>query len=360
MDAIQQIEVDSSIEVASMFRVRIGIVQVSRDSGSDWSILARDLFTPLKPVTLRVNLDAGTAVTLINGYVSGLDVSFADEPGGSNLEVVGMDATLLMNLEERIGSWSNLSDSDIATRVLDGYAQHSIRPEVHPVASSLTDPEGTPTQRATDIRFLRRLAQRNGFECHVQPDGKSGSDTAYFGPPRLSAGYQAVLTVAGGAVSNVSGFAVRYDMLRPTTATASALDVLTKSTQPVTVASVALDRLGELDTLGRIRPAPLVRPAQTGLMHSADLGAMAQGLVDRCSWALVAEGLVGPDVGVLRPGLPLNVRGAGLLLSGSYYVTRVTHTLGGVEGYVQRFRAQRNALGSTRKEGYQEDGQNVA
>jgi len=356
MDAIQEVEVDSSIDLASMFRIRIGIVQ-TEGGRSDWSVLARDVFKPLQALTVGVHLDATGGTTLINGYVSGLVATFADEAGRSTLEVLGMDATLLMNLEEKVRAWANLSDSDIATQVIAGYSGLSIKSDVQGVASSLTDPEGTPTQRATDIRFLRRLAQRHGFECHVQP-GSDGSDTAYFGPPRLSAPYQAVLTVDGGAISNVSEFTVRYDMLRPTTASASAIDVMSKSTQAVSVTSVGLDPLGKTDTLGRLRPAPLARPAQTGLMHSADLGAMAQAVVDRSSWALAAEGMVGPDVGVVRPGLPVNVRGAGVLFSGSWYVTRVTHTLGG-EGYVQRFRAQRNALHATGQEGYRED-QDVA
>lgn len=355
MDAIQEVEVDSSIDVASMFRIRIGIVQTGRE---DWSVLARDLFKPLQALTLRAQVDSATTVTLINGYVSGLVATFADRPGRSSLEVVGMDVTLLMNLEEKVKAWSNLSDSDIATQVIGAYSGHQVRASVQSVAGSLSDPEGTPTQRATDIRYLRRLAQRNGFECYVQP-AADGSDTAYFGPPRLSSRYQSVLTVAGGATSNVSGFTVRYDMLRPTTASASGIDVMTKSTQPVSVTSSGLDQLGETGALDRLQPAPLVRPAQTGLMHSADLGALAQAVVDRSSWALTAEGMVGPDAGVLRPGRPVNVRGAGVLFSGSWYVTRVTHTLGS-QGYLQRFIARRNAVHATGTEGYQEEDQDVA
>ncbi len=39
----------------------------------------------------------------------------------------------------------------------------------------------------------------------------------------------------------------------------------------------------------------------------------------------------------------MNVRGAGRLYNGSWYVTRVHHTLG-PGGYKQRFEAQRNAV----------------
>jgi phage protein D len=220
------------------------------------------------------------------------------------------------------------------------------------VPGSLKDPEGTPLQRGTDTRFLRRLAQRNGFEFYVQPDS-AGSDQAYFGPPKLTDPFQAVLSVNVGPDTNVSEFKVRYHMLKPSTVVASALDTKTKSPQPVTVSSPSSNQLGSQSALSRVSQTPVLRPAQTGLMHSSDLQALAQGLVDRSAWALEAEGTVGPVAGVLRPGLNVNVRGAGALNSGSYYVTKVTHSIS-LDGYLQRFTAHRNAVSATGSEGYQD------
>ena len=76
-----------------------------------------------------------------------------------------------------------------------------------------------------------------------------------------------------------------------------------------------------------------------------------QALVDRSSWAVVAEGAVGLDVPVLRPGGIVNIRGLGRLYNGSYYVTRVRHTIAPGR-YEQRFEAQRNAVGETGAEIY--------
>src|SRR5262249_35870573 len=77
VDAIQGVEGDSALDVASMFRIRMGIVQPGGAS-SDWSVLAHEVFKPLQPLTVRVELDGAAAVTLLNGYVSGLVASFAD------------------------------------------------------------------------------------------------------------------------------------------------------------------------------------------------------------------------------------------------------------------------------------------
>jgi len=48
----------------------------------------------------------------------------------------------------------------------------------------------------------------------------------------------------------------------------------------------------------------------------------------------------------LRPGKIVNIRGAGRVFTGSYYVTRVTHTIT-KEDYGQSFEAKRNAVEMT-------------
>jgi hypothetical protein len=91
---------------------------------------------------------------------------------------------------------------------------------------------------------------------------------------------------------------------------------------------------------------PLVLPAEAGQFTAPGLAAATQAIVNRSSWAVTAEGTVGPDVGILRPGGTVNVRGVGLFFNGAYHVTRVNHTID-TESYVQRFEAQRNAVAMT-------------
>jgi hypothetical protein len=345
VEAVQEIEVEASTEVASMFRLRLGI---ARTAIGDWSVLQEDLLRPLVPVQVRVQSGLGPPEAVINGYLSGQQVTYGDEPGAATLEVTGMDATLLMNLQEKVMPWPNLPDGAIAASI---FGQYSIAPQVQPTSPVLVEPEGTTMQRGTDIRFLRTLARRNGFDCFVQPEPLSGVDFGYFKPPQLVGLPQAVLNVAQGPQTNVFGFNLRYDMVRPTTAVAATLDVPTKAPQPA-VAAVALQvPLGLEGALTRVIPPPIVRPADTGLARSAELQTLAQAVVDRSTWAVVAEGTVGPDVGVLRPGGIVNVRGAGRVHSGSYYVTRVLHSIGR-DRYLQRFEARRNAVGMTGAELY--------
>ncbi|HEV2415936.1 MAG TPA: contractile injection system protein, VgrG/Pvc8 family [Candidatus Dormibacteraeota bacterium] len=343
--SVKEVEVESTVDAASILRLRLAIAQTEQD---DWTLLKDDLFKPLTPLSISVSIGTQNR-TLLNAYVATTDVSYSATPGESTCEVIALDATMLMNLEEKVTAWANQSDSDIANAVLQKY---NLGADVHSVPGSLKDPEGTPMQRGTDSRFLRRLAQRNGFEFYIQPT-PSGTDQAYFGPPKLSDPFQAVISLNVGLGTNVTEFKVSYHMLRPTTVVAATLDVPSKSPQPVSVSTASTNQLGNQSVLSRVSTTPVLRPAQTGLMHSADLNAMAQGVVDRSSWALEAEGTIGPDVGVLRPGLNLNVRGAGAAYSGTYYVVSVTHRIT-LDGYLQRFRAWRNAVSMSGSEGYKD------
>ena len=345
MDAVQEIEIEATTEAASMFRLRLGIAQTAT---SDWTVLELDPFRPLVPVQIRVQAGTGIPEAIINGYVTNQHVTYSDEPGKSVLEVTGMDATFLMNLQEKVMLWPNMPDSAIAAAI---FGQYTVIPQAQATSPVLTEPEGTTTQRGTDIRFLRRLAARNGFDCYVQPEPTTGLDTGYFQPPTLVGTPQAILSVNMGELTNVTGFRVQYDMLRPTTAAGSSLDTSNKSPQAAVAPASLQVPLGLEGTLLRIVPPPIVRPAETGQMKSPELQSAAQSIVDRSTWCVVAEGEVRPDVGILRPGKIVNVRGAGRVYNGSYYVTRVRHHIT-KDNYTQQFQARRNAVGMTGAEVY--------
>jgi hypothetical protein len=347
VDAVELIEVDASLELASALRVRFGITQTEI---GDWSVLETDLFRPLLPLDLRIQTGILPPLAVINAFVSGAHVVYADEPGQSALEVTAMDATAVMNLQEKVMPWPCMPDSAIAAAI---FGQYALVPKVQPTPPTLVEPEGTITQRGSDIRFLRRLAARNGFDCYVQPEPLTGLDFGYFQPSHAIGVPDAVLNVNMGVQTNVRSFGVRYDMLKPTTVLAAGVDVATKAPQPA-LAPVSTELpLGLEPTLTRVLPPPIARPADTGLFRTGELQVAAQAIADRSSWALVAEGEVGSDVAVLHPGGFVNVRGAGRVYNGSYLVTRVRHSIAR-DRYTQRFEARRNAVEMTGAELYME------
>ena len=347
LNALQEIEIDCSLAEASVFRLRFGI---TKTGVGDWSILDVDPFLPLTPISLRIQRGYEPPMAVINGYVTEHAIGSADAPGSSTLDVTGMDVTLLMNMSETVVAWPNMADSEIAATI---FAQKHIVPVVDDTTPVLVEPDGTTIQRGTDIRFLRRLARRNGFDCYVQPDPLTGQDVGYFRARELEGEPEAVLSVNFGADTNVREFNVSYQLAKPTAAMSTGLDTLTKTSQPAFALTTLELPLGLEGTLARELPPGVVLPAGTGLMRTAELQGALQATVDRSSWAVSATGTVGSDVPVLAPGGLLNIRGLGRLYNGSYYLTRVRHLIAAGD-YTQRFEAERNAVSETGAELYVE------
>ncbi len=342
IDAVQSIEVERAVDVASVFRIRLGI---SESVLGDWTLLERDYFRPLVPITVRVSNGLGIPEALINGYVSRQKVQYAEDPTETVLEVSGSDATLLMNLQEKVMPWPNMPASVIAASI---FGQNGLIPMVEPTSPQLVEPEGTTTQRGTDIRFLRRLARHHGFDCYVQPEPLTGLDQGFFQPPSVTPGLpDAVINVAMGEATNVTGFTIDYEMTRPTGAIAAGLDIATKAPQPGIAPVSTRFPMGVEPALLRVLPPPIVRPTDTGLMSTGELQGAVQSIADDSSMAVKAEGRVGGDVGVLRPGGIINIRGVGRVFNGSYFVTRVTHSISRDGGHSQHFQARRNAVTMT-------------
>jgi len=225
LEAVQEVQVENNCDMASIFRLRIA---VGVGNTGDWTILSDDPFQPLTPVTTRMQVGTGLGEPLISGYVTSHHLEIKNEPGQSYLEVVGMDATALMNLEEKVAAWPNMADSDIASAIFGNYG---FTPRVERTQPVRQGDDVTTLQRGTDIRFLRRLAERNGFECYVETDPTLNADVGHFHPPELQGTPQGPLSVNFGAETNVTSFTARYEMLKPTTAEASDLDIHTKSVQ---------------------------------------------------------------------------------------------------------------------------------
>ena len=118
VDAVEQIEIDASLEEANAFRIQFGITKTAL---GDWSILEADPFAPLRPVSVLLRRGDALPQTLINGYVAEERVDYSDQPGASTLEISGLDVTSLMNVEEKITAWPNLlrqRDRDVDPRAL--------------------------------------------------------------------------------------------------------------------------------------------------------------------------------------------------------------------------------------------------
>ena len=350
LDVIQQIEVEDNADMADMLRLHLTIAP--RDGCSDWVVLDDDLFHRLAKIRVVVTLGDGPAEPLIEVDVIETSANFANQPGQSVLNVVAMDPTVRMNLDEKVRPWPNKADSVIATTI---FGEHGFSADVKQTQPVRQEVDYTTIQRGTDIQFLQQLAQRNGYECYVEINPRTGDIEGHFHPPRLERRPQGVLSVNMGQATNVNSFSARYDMLRPTTAQVTGLDIETQSDQPARVESLGFRELGSEPSLNGDRPRKVLL-SQTGLAETGELQTYAQAVVDRSGWAITADGELNTVAygGILRAKRPVNVRGAGRQFSGTYYVEKVLHTFSG-DGYTQRFTLRRNALGLAGRESFVED-----
>jgi phage protein D len=347
---LQQVEVEEHAEMADMLRLRFAI-SVS-EAGSNWTVVDDNLFPRLTNIKVKVNVGSNVVVPLIDAYVIATNADFSNQPGESVLDVVAMDVTVLMNLEEQVRAWPDMADSDIASTI---FGEYGFTPQVESTQPSRQEVDYITTQRSTDIQFLRYLALRNGYEVYVGTNPSTGDVEGHFHPPKLDESPQEALTVNMGETTNVNTFKAQFDMLRPTTAQVTGLDIETQSEQPAQIESQALTGLGGEPALSSEQPRRVLL-SQTGLAETGELQTYTQAVVDRSAWTITAEGELNTAAynGVLRAKHPVNVRGAGRQFSGTYYVEKVLHTFTG-DGYTQRFSLRRNALGLTGQESFVED-----
>jgi phage protein D len=196
-------------------------------------------------------------------------------------------------------------------------------------------------QNTTDIKFLQRRAQANGYEIIFQ-QGK-----LYFGEMRLDAENQANIMVYAGQDTNCIRFNIQDDGHKPD-------NVAYKVAAKVGADEAAVEVTSNLRLLGKEAADSsssglndfVWRPQRQGVSDDGQMQAIAQQMANQQSMKISVDGeLDGSLYGhVLRVGEPVGVDGVGDRYSGTYYVDTANHKFD-VNGYQVSFRLIRNAYG---------------
>lgn len=364
------LQVEENTSIANTFHLQLATKLT--DDGS-WIYLDDDRLALFTKVSIKVGFTGGTGlagvlgalgsalggggndglVPVFDGYVTSVNFDVGSDPGNSRIEVGGMDTSVLMSLEEKIATWKDMSDSDIVQQIVRGYGvdvQTDSTPTVH------QENDTTIIQRATDIQFVRELAQRNGLEFYFETDQHSGTITAYFRAPQLDGTPQPDLAIQFGDQSNLRGFTAQLTGQRPLAVKIEQIDVTANSANTAQVSESQLTKLGanDADALVGGPLGSLVTPKDTQAQmlvlgpptsNASEMQTVAQAVRDDASWLITARGETNSDAyqTVLRPHRLVLVKGAGKAYSGKYHVTRVVHEFKGDGTYTQSFEARRNA-----------------
>ncbi len=294
-------------------------------------------------------------VPVFDGYVTSVRFDSGSSPGSTTIEVSGLDASVLMSLEEKVAVFKDMSDSDIAQQILGAYG---VTVQADSTATVHQDTDTTIIQRTSDARFVRELAQRNGLEFYMETDPTSGDVTAYFQAPQLSGTPQTDLAIQFGDKSNLLHFSAHVTGQRPLAVKISQMDIEANSPNTAQVTDTQLVEIGANASNALVGGVlgSLVTPADTQAQmlilgpptsDPTEQQTIAQAVRDDAGWFIAASGEINSDAygSVLRPHRTVLVKGASKSYSGMYYVTHVTHEIGGDGVYSQKFEARRNALG---------------
>jgi phage protein D len=341
------VSVETGDELASLFRFELRMPQ--RGDGT-WAHVDDERLGLWSRVVIGAGFEDGTE-PVMTGYITHVLPVFDPDPARCRLQVWGMDATVLLDREEKLRAWPGLSDSDIASAVIGEYG---LTADVEATEVVHDERVSTVMQRESDAVLLRRLASRNGYACWV--DGDSDGDVVHFRRLDGSGTAQPVLAVHFGEETTVMSFSVQASGPGPTGVSIAQLDRTEKTVVTADAGPSEREAQGAAGADGLLAPgigAVQSYVAQSPTTGAAEMRALAQAAFEQSQWFVTAEAIIdGNRYGtVLRPRLPVLVKGAGDTHSGEYDVTAVTHRLG-IDGYQQHVSLRRNALGLTGREDF--------
>lgn len=345
-NSISSIEVEENADMPDAIEINL---VVNRTAGGELDWPQDQRVRPFANVAVVADAGDGKQECIFDGYVLAHKVHLETGTAGSNLRVWGQDASWLMNLEEKVHEWSDISDSDIANDIFNGYGFTPA--DANAADSSPTHTEDTHTliQRGSDIQFLRTLARRTGKLCRVYCTDTPGAYTGYFAKPSLDGDPVVTLNLNDVQSANVGALDLEWDATRPTHVLAgqglfTSDDPDAASTDVSDSGLTLLSDQGLSDFTGRTMTVLLAAPVD----DAGELRMRAQALLRESGWFVRCEGEA--DVArcgaVIRAGTIVAVEQIGSLLSGKHLVWSVHHSIS-VDSHLMRFTLVRNALGSS-------------
>lgn len=342
--SISALEVEENADLPSALRMTL---PVALDSSGDLTFVGDARFKPFANVAVVVNADGQTSHCIFDGYVLSHKLHVDSGVTSSTLEVWAQDATWMMNLEEKVREWADVTDADVASTIFGEYGITPADDNSSDDSPSHTEDKHTLMQRASDIQFLRMLARRNGKLCRVACTDTPGDRTGYFAKPAVDGDAAVRIPLHDPQSPAVDALDFEWDVTRPSAVKAS--QALFDDNTPTGVSGDASDSgLTALDArdlptfAGQTMTVLLTTPVD----DAGELMQRAQSVLRESGWFVRCEGEVDAArlQDVIRAGTVVQIDAAGSLNSGKYFVWSVRHTIA-PDSHRMRFTLVRNAVG---------------
>jgi hypothetical protein len=356
---LTRVEVRESDVDATVAALRFNSTQTP---DGEFSPVDEGLFAPAAKLSITVQVPGANAVRLFEGFVTHLRPHFEVIESNSYVEILAMDAAVLLAAEERVETYPDSTDEEAVKKVFDRY-QLPVTSE--PTNARHEEKRQLLVQRGTDWEFVQRLARRNGYVCYLEPDPQSGDVKAFFRPRALKDTPQPDLALLREK-PNLKWLDLQAVMTGPVRAVGAAIDPIAKRivrSDGAAVAEPLGDALLDADVEKGLKQAGAT--AATALLRDptpleAAIAAEGSAATDRALMAVEARGEIDSTLyrGLLRARRPVLITGVGRTFVGVYYVKAVRTTVD--EGVIsQTFVAERNALGLSGKEDFGQSAEEV-
>lgn len=341
--AVSSLDVEENADLPGAIQLT---VPVASDGGTDLTRVNDDTFRPFANLAVVVTVEGGTPECIFDGYVLSHKLHLDRGTTASTLQVWGQDASWLMNLEDKVKEWSDITDGDVANAIFGTYGITPSPDNTQDDSATHTESGHTLMQRASDIQFLRQLARRNGKLCRVAGGAAAGQLTGYFAKPKLDGEPALTLTLNDPDKVMVSALDFEWDVTRPTEVDANQA-LFSDPSDGVSAAAtdtglpLLADR-GLADFTGKSMIALLT----TTVDDAGELQMRATSLLREGSFFVRCTGDVDISAlgAVLRVGAVVAIAGAGSVHSGNYFVWSVRHAIT-LDAYKMTFTLVRNAVG---------------
>ena len=339
------LEVEENVDLPGAIQLTL---PVDSDGAGDLTFVNDPRFQPFVNLAVVVTPAGQTDQCIFDGYVLANKLHLQKGTTGSTLTVWGQDASWLMNLEEKVKEWVDVTDADVANSIFGIYGITPASDNTDDDSPAHNEDGHTLMQRASDIQFLRNLARRNGKLCRVSCTDTPGARTGYFAKPDVDGDPIVTLVLNDPNAWTVDALNLDWDVTRPTEVQAWQA-LFTDSDQDgvnVDETDSGLDPLSDM-SLSQFSGKSMQVLLTTTVDDAQELGLRALSLLRDAGWFVRCEGEA--DVArlnaVLRAGTVVQINGAGALNSGKYFVWSVRHTID-KQAHRMKFVLVRNAMGS--------------
>jgi len=339
------LEVEENTDLPGAIQINL---PVSRTGQGDLSFVSDKRFKPLANLAVVATPEGKSPECIFDGHVLSHKLHLQTGTVASTLQVWGQDASWLMNLEEKVKEWVDVTDADVANTIFGDYPGITPAPENAADASPTHTEDGhSLMQRGSDIQFLRRLARANGKLCWVACADRPGQRIGYFAKPKLDGDPVVTLRLNDPEVWTVNALDIEWDAMRPTAVKARQALFNDSDADGVGVdiadsGLALLDERGLADFTGKPMTVLLTAPVDDG----GELTLRAQSLLREAGWFVRCEGEteVSRLNAILRVGTVVLLEGIGSLHSGKYFVWSVRHRIT-KDAHRMKFVLVRNAVG---------------